>query len=51
VKLVFAKLDPFPRCPRNNEPPPVLQTDGDERWEVAKILEARVHYGSLWYMV
>jgi hypothetical protein len=28
-----------------------LTTDGDERWEVAKILEARIRYGSLWYMV
>jgi hypothetical protein len=27
------------------------QTDRDERWEVAKILEARVRYGGLWYMV
>jgi hypothetical protein len=51
VKLELAKPDPFPRHPRNDEPPPVLQTDWDERWEVAEILEAWVCYGSLWYMV
>jgi hypothetical protein len=51
VKLELVKPDPFPRHPRNDEPPPVLQTDRDRRWEVTKILEARVHYGSLWYMV
>jgi hypothetical protein len=50
VKLELAKPDPFPRHPRNNKPPPILQTDGDKRWEVNKILEARVRYGSLWYM-
>jgi hypothetical protein len=31
VKLELAKPDPFPRCPRNDEPPPILWTDGDER--------------------
>jgi hypothetical protein len=38
VKLELAKPDPFPRHLRNDEPPPVLQTDRDERWEVAEIL-------------
>jgi hypothetical protein len=42
VKLKLAKLDPFPSCPRNNKPPPILWTDRDERWEVAEILEAQV---------
>jgi hypothetical protein len=51
VKLKLAKPDPFPGRPLNDEPLPVLQTDRDERWEVAKILEARVRYDSLWYMV
>jgi hypothetical protein len=51
VKLKLVKPDSFPGCPRNNEPPPVLWMDQDERWEVAKILEARVRYSSLWYMV
>jgi hypothetical protein len=51
VKLKLVKPDPFPGCPRHDEPPPILQPDGDERWEVDKILEARVQYGSLWYMV
>jgi hypothetical protein len=51
VKLELVKPDLFPGHPQNNEPPPVLRTDQDERWEVAEILEARVHYGSLWYMV
>jgi hypothetical protein len=51
VKLELAKLDPFPGHPRNDEPLPILRTDGDERWEVDEILEARVRYGSLWYMV
>jgi hypothetical protein len=51
VKLELAKPDPFPRRPQHNEPPPVLQTDRDERWEVDEILEAQVRYGSLWYMV
>jgi hypothetical protein len=40
VKLELAKPDPFPGRPWNDEPPPVLQTDGDERWEVDEILEA-----------
>jgi hypothetical protein len=47
VKLNLAKPDPFPGHPRNDKPSPVLQTDGDERWEVTEILEAHVHYGSL----
>jgi hypothetical protein len=51
VKLKLVKPDPFPRRPRTDEPPPVLWTDEDERWEVDEILEARVQYGSLWYMV
>jgi hypothetical protein len=51
VKLQLAKPDPFPGRPRNDEPPPTLRTDGDERWEVDEILEAWVWYGSLWYMV
>jgi hypothetical protein len=51
VKLELAKPDPFPGRPRNDEPPPILRTDGDERWEVDEILEARVRYGGLWYMV
>jgi hypothetical protein len=42
VKLELAKPDLFPGCPRHDEPPPVLQPDGDERWEVNKILEAQV---------
>jgi hypothetical protein len=51
VKLELAKTDPFPGCPRHDEPLPFLLPDGDERWEVNEILEARVRYGSLWYMV
>jgi hypothetical protein len=51
MKLKLAKPDPFPGCPRHDEPPPVLQPDGDERWEVDEILEGRVQYSSLWYMV
>jgi hypothetical protein len=51
VKLELAKLDLFPSCPPNAKPPPVLQMDRDERWEVAEILKAQVRYGSLWYMV
>jgi hypothetical protein len=51
VKLELAKPDPSPGHPWNDEPPPVLQMDRDERWEVAEILEAWVSYGSLWYMV
>jgi hypothetical protein len=51
VKLELVKPDPFPRCPRNDEPLPVLQTNSNERWEVAEILEARVCYSSIWYMV
>jgi hypothetical protein len=42
VKLELAKPDPFPGRPRHNEPPPVLWTDGDERWEVNEIFEAQV---------
>jgi hypothetical protein len=51
VKLKLAKPDPFPGCPQSNRPPPVLQTDRDKRWEFTKILEVRVCYCSLWYMV
>jgi hypothetical protein len=51
VKLELAKPDLFPGCPWNNKPPPILQTDRDERWEVTKILEVQVCHGSLWYMV
>jgi hypothetical protein len=40
-----------PGRPLNDEPLPILWTDGDKRWEVAEILEARVCYGGLWYMV
>jgi hypothetical protein len=38
VKLELVKPDPFPGHPRNDEPPPILQTDRDKRWEVAEIL-------------
>jgi hypothetical protein len=31
VMLKLAKPEPFPGHPWNDEPPPVLQTDGDER--------------------
>jgi hypothetical protein len=51
VKLELVKSEPFPGHPQNNELLPILQMDQDERWEVAKILEAQVRYGSLWYMV
>jgi hypothetical protein len=51
LKLELVKPDLFPRRPQNNDPPPFLQTDGDERWEVTEILKAWVRYGSLWYMV
>jgi hypothetical protein len=51
VKLELAKLDLFPSHPGNNKPPPILQTDGDEWWEVAEIPKVKVRYGSLWYMV
>jgi hypothetical protein len=40
VKLELAKPDPFPGHPWHDEPLPVLQPDGDERWEVDEILEA-----------
>jgi hypothetical protein len=51
VKLELANPDPFPSRSWNGESPPIFQTDWHKTWEVAKILEARVHYGSLWYMV
>jgi hypothetical protein len=51
AKLKLAKPDPFPGCSWNNKPPPILQTNWDESWEVAEILKVQVHYGSLWYMV
>jgi hypothetical protein len=51
VKLELAKPDPFSGCPWSDEPPPILWTDGDERWEVDKIPEAWVRDSSLWYMV
>jgi hypothetical protein len=51
VKLELAKPDPFSGPPLHDELPPVLQTDGDKRWEVDEILEVRVRYGSLWYIV
>jgi hypothetical protein len=51
VKLELVKPDLFPGRPWNDKPPPILQTDGDERWEVDEILKAWVWYGILWYMV
>jgi hypothetical protein len=51
VKLELAKLNPFPGRPWNDKPPPVLQMDGDKQWEVAEILEVKVHYSGFWYMV
>jgi hypothetical protein len=51
VNLELVKPDLFHGRPWNDEPPPVLKTDGDERWEVAEILEARVCCSCLWYMV
>jgi hypothetical protein len=51
VMLKLTKPDLFPSHAWNDELPPVLQTDRDEQWEVAEILEVRVHYGGLWYMV
>jgi hypothetical protein len=51
VKLELVNPDPFPGHPQNDESPPILQMDRDERWEVAEILEVQVRYSSLWYMV
>jgi hypothetical protein len=31
VKLKLPKLDPFPGCPQNDKPLPVLQEDRDEQ--------------------
>ena len=36
--------------PQNDEPPPVLNVPGDQQWEVDKILDAKIWWGSLWYM-
>jgi hypothetical protein len=43
VKLELAKPDLIPSRPWNEEPPPILWTDGDERWEVGEILEVPAH--------
>jgi hypothetical protein len=51
MKLELVKPDLFPTHPQNDELLPVLQTDRNKRWEVIKILKARIHYSSLWYMV
>jgi hypothetical protein len=50
-QLELVKPDPLPSRPRSDKLPPVLQAGTDERWEVTEILEARICYGSLWYMV
>jgi hypothetical protein len=34
VKLKLAKPDLFPGHSQNDELPPILQMDGDEKWEV-----------------
>jgi hypothetical protein len=51
VKLELAKPDLFPGRPRSDEPPPILQMDGDKTRGVAEILETQVCHSSLWYMV
>jgi hypothetical protein len=51
VKLKLAKPNLFPGCLQNNKPLPILQTDGDKWWEITEILEVKVRYRSLWYMV
>ena len=40
----------FEGCPWNDESPPVLDVPGDQQWEVDEILDAKIQWGSLWYM-
>jgi hypothetical protein len=53
VKLELAKTDPFPERPWNDEPPPPLSSGWTETrgGRSTRSFEARVQYGSLWYMV
>jgi hypothetical protein len=50
VKLKLT-AGPLLWTPWNDELPPVLQTDDNICWEVEEILEVKVCYSSLWYMV
>jgi hypothetical protein len=50
VKLELAEPEPFPGRAGYDEPPPELE-DGHEEWEVEEILDAKMRWRSLWYMV
>jgi hypothetical protein len=53
VKLQLVEDDPFEGRPGYDEPAPVLpDVPGDApEWEVEEILDAKIRYKSLWYMV
>ena len=53
MKLQLAKDDPFEGHPSYNEPAPILlEAPGDlPEWEVKQILDTKIQYSSLWYMV
>ena len=48
-KLQKALDDPLPR--QKNEPPLLVQVDGDDEWEVEKILASKLIQRSLYYQV
>ena len=53
MKLQLAEDDPFEGHPSYNKPAPILpETPGDlPECEVKQILDTKIRYGSLWYMV
>jgi hypothetical protein len=53
VKLELAEEDPFDGRPGYDKPAPVLPDAPSDlpEWEVEEILDAKVRYKSLWYMV
>ena len=48
-ELEPAAIDPYPG--QVIAPPPPVQINGDEEWEVEEVLESRIRYGKLQYLV
>src|ERR1700733_12967323 len=44
-------LDPIPECPQPDQPEPLLADNGEPEYEVETILDSRMHYRKLQYLV